>query len=195
MRIRACWGRYCLRSNSTKCYSLVVERSEVLKTVMTQTATTQAQLSALSGVKQPSISQMLHDRIPMSDDMLERLLSCMGFELEVVRRPVRAKLERSVERRWRMHRSLSAMLSLDSLRQWKPKLRRNLETLRRESRGEPHLGNIARWRELISTDDLTGLRRAMTGLDPLSVQMREVSPFGGLLPEEERQRVLLELRR
>ena len=29
--------------------------------VMTQTATTQSQLSALSGVKQPSISQMLRD--------------------------------------------------------------------------------------------------------------------------------------
>ena len=63
---------------------------------MMETGTTQSQLSELSGVKQPSISQMLHDRIPMSDDMLERLLSCMGFKLEVVRRPVRAKLERSV---------------------------------------------------------------------------------------------------
>jgi hypothetical protein len=35
----------------------------------------------------------------------------------------------------------------------------------------------------------------MTGLDRRSIEMREVSPFGGLLPDQERLDVLLELRR
>ncbi len=156
---------------------------------------TQSRLSVLSGVKQPSLSQMLHGRIDMSDDMLDRLLSCMGYRLEVVRRPVSMDLDRSSERRWRMHQRLVAQLSPDSLRRWRPILRRNLERLRESTRGEPHTRNLDRWSELISSDDVPGIRRVMTGLDTDSVQMREVSPFGGLLTEDERQRVLMEVQR
>ncbi len=55
--------------------------------------------------------------------------------------------------------------------------------------------NLDRWSELISSGDIRGIRRVMTGLDTDSVQMREVSPFGGLLSEDERQRVLWEVQR
>ena len=88
-----------------------------------------------------------------------------------------------------------SQLSPDSLRRWGPVLTRNLERLRRSTRGEPHVRNLDRWSELVSSDDIRGLRRVMTGLDTDSVQMREISPFGGLLPEGERQRVLTEVRR
>ena len=43
--------------------------------------------------------------------------------------------------------------------------------------------NLDRWSELISSDDVRDIRRLMTGLDIDSIEMREVSPFGGLLPE------------
>ena len=178
-----------------RCYSCRVDRSSILREVMSGTAMTQSRLSVLSGVKQPSLSQMLHGRIDMSDDMLDRLLSCMGYRLEVVRRPVPMDLDRSSERRWRMHRSLVSRLSPDSLRQWRPILRRNLERLRESTRGQPHMFNLDRWSELISSDDVPRIRRVMTGLDTDSVQMREVSPFGGLLPEDERQRALTEVQR
>jgi hypothetical protein len=62
---------------------------------MRQTRTTQSMLSRLSGVHQPSISGFLSGRVDMSDEMLDRLLSCMGYRLEVVRRPVRQHLTRS----------------------------------------------------------------------------------------------------
>jgi hypothetical protein len=172
-----------------------VERPIILRDVMSGTGTTQSRLSVLSGVKQPSLSQMLHGRIDMSDDMLDRLLSCMGYRLEVVRRPVRVELDHSTERRWRMHQPLVSQLSPDSLRQWRPVLTRNLERLRTSTRGEPHMRNVDRWSELVSSDDVPGIRRVMTGLDTDSVQMREVSPFGGLLPENERQRVLTQVQR
>ena len=38
--------------------------------------------------------------------------------------------------------------------------------------------------------DVSGLHRVLTGLDRDSIEMREVSPMGGLLPDEERIRVL-----
>lgn len=144
----------------------------------------------MSGVRQPSISQFLSGRIEMSDELLDRLLSCLGYRLEVVRRPVRVDLDRSHQRSWRLHRQLATHLGPEMLEGWIPTIRRNLERLRLSIRGEPHLSNLDRWTVLVERRDLPGLRRVMTGLDVDSVQMREVSPLGGLLPQVERSRVL-----
>jgi transcriptional regulator with XRE-family HTH domain len=86
-------------------------RGELLREVMLETGTTQSELSRISGVHQPSISQFLSGRVELSDDMLDRLLSCLGYRLEVVRRPVRSELPRSEERSWRLHRQLSRNLN------------------------------------------------------------------------------------
>ena len=165
-------------------------RSQVLREVMRETSTTQSELSRVSGVRQPSISQFLSGRTPLSDDMLDRLLSCMGYRLEILRRPVKPDLGRSSERSWRLHRQLSIHLTPQTLDEWRPTMLRNLRRLRDSVRGQPHLRNLDRWQQLIDDGDLTGLRRVMTGLGTDSVQMREVSPMGGLLPQHERAEVL-----
>lgn len=67
---------------------------------------------------------------------------------------------------------------------------RNLGRLRVNVKGQPHLRNLDRWKELIEQDDLSRLRRVLTGLDVDSVEMREVSPMGGLLSQDERSDVL-----
>ena len=46
---------------------------EVLREVMTESKVSQSELSRMSGVRQPSISQFLSGRIEMSDEMLDRL--------------------------------------------------------------------------------------------------------------------------
>jgi len=166
------------------------ERRDILRQVVLETGITQSELSRMSGVRQPSISQFLHGRVKMSDDMLDRLLSCMGFRLEVVRRPVKRDLDRSSSRSWRLHRQLSTHLTPGTLESWRPTILRNLERLRRTTQGQPHLRNLDRWQQLVEDRDVSGLRRVMTGLDTHSPQMREVSPMGGLLPQEERSEVL-----
>lgn len=165
-------------------------RGQILRQVMSQTGVTQSELSRISGVKQPSISQYLSGRIEMSDDMLDRLLSCMGYAVEIVRRPVKVEMNRSVQRTWRLHRQLSTHLSSENLERWRPTMVRNLDRLKEGVQGQPHVRNLERWRHLIEQRDLPGLRRVMTGLDLDSIQMREVSPMGGLLPQDERSRVL-----
>jgi transcriptional regulator with XRE-family HTH domain len=165
-------------------------RPDVLREVMLETGTTQSELSRISGVRQPSISQYLSGRGHLSDDMLDRLLSCMGYRLEVVRRPVRHELSRSSERSWRLHRRLAMDLTPARLSEWLPTVLRNLDRLRAGTRGQPHLGNLDRWQRLVEEGDVPGLRQAMTGLDQDAVQMREVSPMGGLLSQQERARVL-----
>jgi len=164
---------------STQCSIFLVDRPDVLREALSETGTTQSQLSQLSGVKQPSSSQILSGRIEMSDEMLDRLLFCVGYCLEVVRRPVRVQLDRSSRRRWRMHQLLVSQLSPETLKQWAPVIRCNLD----------------RWQRLVSSGDVRGLRLVMTGLDTDSIQMREVSPLGGLLSEGDRQHVPEEMLR
>jgi transcriptional regulator with XRE-family HTH domain len=157
---------------------------------MLETSTTQSELSRISGVRQPSISQFLSGRTSLSDDMLDRLLSCMGYRLEIVRRPVKPELGRSVQRSWLLHRQLSKHLTSECLDSWCPTVLENLERLRLNVRGQPHLRNLDHWRQLIDERDLPGLHRVMTGLDTDSIEMREVSPMGGLLPQNERAEAL-----
>ena len=163
---------------------------DLLREVMLATSTTQSELSRISGVHQPSISQYLSGRVDMSDDMLDRLLSCMGYRLEVVRRSVRSELPRSEERSWRLHRRLSRNLNPSTFGEWRPTIERNLERLRSGVTGQPHLRNLDRWQRLVDLGDLPDLHRVMTGRDRDSVEMREVSPMGGLLSEGERSEVL-----
>jgi transcriptional regulator with XRE-family HTH domain len=173
------------------CYSLEVSDSRyVLREVMLSTGTSQSELSRLSGVWQSSISQFLSGRIHLSDEQLDRLLSCMGYRLEVVWRPALPDLTRSEWRSWRLHRRLSTHLTRSSLEQWRPTIERNLERLRSTVRGQPHLRNLDRWESLVDRGDVLGFHRIFTGLDRDSIEMREVSPAGGLLPNEERLQVL-----
>ena len=166
------------------------DKSDVLREVMLESGITQSELSRMSGVRQPSISQFLSGRVEMSDDMLDRLLSCMGFRLEVVRRPVRRELSRSSERSWRLHRRLSTHLTSETLEEWRPTIVRNVERLRGSVQGQPHVRNLGRWQQLVRDRDVPGLRHVMTGVDTDSVEMREVSPMGGLMSQDERSEVL-----
>lgn len=168
----------------------MTSRSEVLRNVMLETSTTQSDLSRLSGVRQPSISGFLSGNVDISDDMLDRLLSCMGFRLEVVRRPVVPELTRSERRSWQLHRRLSTLLNRESFKEWRPTIEHNLDRLGNRVTGQPHERNLERWRQLVDRGDLPGMHRILTGLDRDSIEMREVSPMSGLLPDDQRREVL-----
>lgn len=169
-------------------------RGDLLRQVMLETGTTQTTLSRISGVHQPSLSQFLSGKVDLSDEQLDRLLSCMGYRLEVVRRPVKPDLTHSERRSWMLHRRLASHLTKETFEDWRPQLVNNLKKVRKGVQGHVQ-DNVERWSELIRGGDLVGLHRVMTGLDRRSIEMREVTPFSGLLPDEERLEVLRELRR
>lgn len=113
-----------------------------------------------------------------------------GRRLEVARRPVVPKLTRSERRSWQLHRRLSTLLNRGSFEEWRPRIERNLDRLGDRMAGQPHERNLQRWRDLVDRGDLPGLHRVLTGLDRDSIEMREVSPVSGLLPDEQRREVL-----
>ena len=164
-------------------------RGDVLREVLLETGITQSELSRLSGVRQPSISQFLSGRVEMSDQMLDRLLSCVGFRLEVVRRPVKVELRPSEEQSWRLHCRLSRNLNSSTFEEWLPTIEKNLKRLRAGTSGQPHMRNLDQWQHLVEGGDLPGLHCVLTGRDRDSVEMREVSPMGGLLSQRERAEV------
>lgn len=157
---------------------------------MLETGTTQSELSRLSGVRQPSISGFLSGRVDLSDEQLDRLLSCLGYRLEVIRRPVVPDLTRSERRSWQLHRLVSTLLNRDSLDRWRPVIGQNLDRLGSGVTGQPHQRNLERWRDLVDRGDLPGLHRVLTGLDRDSIEMREVSPMSGVLTQHQRSQVL-----
>jgi transcriptional regulator with XRE-family HTH domain len=171
-------------------YSGMGDRSEVLRGVMHETGTTQSELARLSGVHQPSISQFLSGAKELSDSLLDRLLACMGYCLEITRGPVAPELTRSEHRSWMLHRKLARRLTSAALNDWRPTLEQNLARLRCSVSGEPHTRNLQTWERLIEYGDLPALHRVLTGLSRECIEMREVSPLAGLLAEDDRLRVM-----
>jgi transcriptional regulator with XRE-family HTH domain len=162
----------------------------MLRQVMTETGIGQGELSRLSGVHQPSISQFLSGRVDLSDEQLERLLSCMGRRLKVVRHVVEPELTRSERRSWLLHRKISSQLTRKTLQGWESTIMGNLRRLREGVTGQPHTRNLDRWQSLVDSGDILGLKRVLTGLDRESIEMREVSPMRGVLTEQDRLDVL-----
>lgn len=177
-------------SYSMICYRQMSDRTQILHTVMKETSTSQSGLSRLSGVHQPSISQFLSGKVDLSDEKLDRLLSSMGYRLEVTRRAVRPDLSRSEMRSWKLHRQISSKLNPSSLDQWTPMIKDSLNRLKGRVTGQPHIRNLDRWEELIDDGDLSHLRRVLTGLDRDSIEMREVSPMRRILSQDERSEIL-----
>lgn len=73
---------------------------------------------------------------------------------------------------------------------WAPTVLANIQRLRTGAYGRLHLHNLDCWQRIIETNDLPALRRALTGVDRHNIEMREVTPIAGLLPDEGTPRCL-----
>lgn len=168
----------------------MTSKSDLLREVMNKTNTSQTELSRLSGVRQPSVSQFLSGKKGLSDEQLDRLLSCMGQRLEVVVRPVEPTLTRSEHRSWLMHRRVAMRLTAKNFDSSLPTMLDNLDRVRRHTRGQPHERNMDEWKRILTEGDVNDVKRMLTGLSRHAIEMREVSPMAGLLTEDERLEAL-----
>lgn len=170
-----------------------MDRSRLLSEGMQLTGTTQSELSRLTGVPQGRISQYVNGRLEPSEPTLSRLLSAMGVTTRITVAPV--EMERTKRRSWQLHRAISVALGKHLPGNLWQRMQHNLDRVREHSRGEPHERNMTRWQHIIDEEDLRELRRTLTDSSPDGIDMREVSPMAGLLPEEDRLRILAEVPR
>ncbi|WP_155944017.1 hypothetical protein [Mycobacterium sp. 360MFTsu5.1] len=98
------------------------------------------------------------------------------------------RLTRSEHRSWIVHCQLATHLTATSLTDWRTTILDNIARLRLSVHGRPHLENLDHWQHIVESNDLAGLRRALIGVDRHDIEMREVTPLGGLLPDDERRR-------
>ena len=52
------------------------------------------------------------------------------------------------------------------------------------------MDNLVRWQRIAEEGGLRDIRQPLVGLDRRAIEMREVSPMGGLLPDDLRLRAL-----
>lgn len=109
--------------------------------------------------------------------------------------PQNSELNRSVLRTLMLHRSLVPKLSEETLSSWTPRILQNLDRLSGSVQGHPHVENLGRWRRIVENHDLNTLRTLLDSTDQGSIEMREVSPMGGLISQEERLSILKSLPR
>lgn len=103
---------------------------------------------------------------------------------------VDVELTRSERRSWVVLRQLATHLTLASLDDWRPTILAHIERLRTGVRGQPQIANLDHRQRIVETADVSALRRALTSVNRQEVEMREVTPVGSLLPDDERRRAL-----
>lgn len=173
-------------------HRVMLTRGDVLRTEMQKSGMTQRRLSRITGVSQGRISTYISNQQSLSDEMLQHLLSPLGVELHHRWETTPIRHTRHERLSWRFHLRLSELLTQQSFSSWKPKLLSNVDKQHRNSGGTENHGLIEQWRRMIEQDDIPGLRRVMTDPTPEGVRMRELTPFVGLLPQQDRTEILAE---
>lgn len=100
-----------------------------------------------------------------------------------------------VRRTLTLHRSLAERLDAAALASWTPRILANADRLETGVQGRPHVRNRVRWRRLAAAGAVAGIRAVLVSVEVDGIEMREVSPMGGILPEAERLTALIAMRR
>lgn len=143
---------------------------------------TQGQLAARAGTSQPTIAAYEADRKSPTVRTVERLAQACELQAHVVFVP---PLTREERRSLHVHAAISRRIVADPEGAL-ARARRNVQTMRKANRGAAPL--LQEWRRVL--DD--GIGRVLQVLaDPgeHARELRQVTPFAGLLTTRERQQV------
>lgn len=141
----------------------------------------------MSGTSQPTVAAYEAGRVTPSVSTLDRLLGACGFTIDVVEHVDGPRWTRVEEKSLAIHRMIAARLLQDPTSTLK-KARHNLANLRSADRG-----NAARWLDewdaLLErpTDEIV---TAMLARTQRSIDLRQMTPFAGVLTDTERRKAL-----
>lgn len=144
-------------------------------------------LADMAGTSQPTVAAYESGRVTPNVSTLDRLLAACGYAIDIVPDIHSPRWTRVEEKSLAIHRQIAARLLQDP-EATIAKARSNLDQLRNADRG-----HAARW--LDEWDDLLGrptdeLVTAMLARTQHAIDLRQMTPFAGVLTDAERTRAL-----
>lgn len=131
---------------------------------------------------------ILAGKAPLDD----HLLDWMTGSIAVYRRGdvlVPVGFPRPERRRIVVHHQVKLLMDTTGLEPWITKVRSNIAAAHHNVTGL-HLASLDRWEALIDAGDLDAIRRTLISPDPDSAQLRDTTPFQGILHDAVRRRAL-----
>lgn len=147
----------------------------------------QQALADAAGTSQPTVAAYEAGRVTPNTDTLVRLLEACGFAIDVVPDVEAPRWTRTEEKSLAVHRQIAARLLSDPVSTLH-KARINLDRLRDADRGNAS-GWLDDWTELLDrpSDEIV---TAMLARTQHAINLRQRTPFAGVLSEAERRKAL-----
>ncbi|MFN2427204.1 MAG: helix-turn-helix domain-containing protein [Candidatus Binatia bacterium] len=153
-----------------------------------QAGVTQQKLALLAGTSQPTIASYEAGTKSPTLETVERLAKSLGLEVTIQFAPLQTREDR---RSLAYHRAVVEKLK-SSPETVVARARGNLDTLWKKHPDARHL--FGRWRQWLDLP-LEDLVRLCLDPDPLARDMRQVTPFAGLLSAAERLEIVKQFRK
>lgn len=166
------------------------DTNQLLRDAVAASGVSQSELARRTGIPQGRISSYLSDRHHLTTPQLQRLLEPLGFDVQLSLTPTGRR--RDVTRRWLLHRAVAEKLRTAPPDGWREQAGENLRRARAAVHGTLAEQRLDRWKQLIDSDDVPAVVEVLLRLDEDGEEMRALSPFAGLLSDEERVRLLAE---
>jgi transcriptional regulator with XRE-family HTH domain len=154
----------------------------IVRALREQVGISQAALARAGGTSQPTIAAYEADRKSPTLNTVRRLARSVGLEATVEYHPPMTREER---RSLALHRAIGRRL-LDDPAAVLARARRNVLHMKAQGAGGAQL--LREWQVLLDRP-LPALVRTLTDPDPWARELRQVTPFAGILAAQERARI------
>ncbi len=162
-----------------------VDPSQLLREARDASGLSQRELAACAGTSGPTIAAYESGAKEPRLSTLDRLVSATGQHLYV---RVGRHLTRTDRRSLALHAAVNARLCEDSQAVLR-KARKNMVTMRAAAKGRAAQRLFAEWDELLD-GPLTAVSETLLSSSEHACDLRQVSPFAGVLNDGERRAVI-----
>jgi transcriptional regulator with XRE-family HTH domain len=162
---------------------------EVVRSARQSAKLTQAGLATRAGTSQPTVAAYETGRREPTVPTLDRLVRAAGFTLEWILQPTQPRpLTREERRSLFVHRAIARKLLADP-----PGVlahaRRNLMTIRAANREGSANRWLDQWDKLLAVGSIAAIVGVLTSHDEQARELRQNTPFAGVLSESDRASV------
>lgn len=146
----------------------------------------QRELAARAGTSGPAVAAYEAGRVEPRFSTLQRLLAAAGQRLSVGVEPLGTPLTREERRSLFLHEAIVQKI-LERPDETLQHARRNLQTMRRADKRGRAAPWLDAWDRLLGSNDVGAVVAVLTDpSDPQASELRQNTPFAGVLPPRER---------